>query len=105
MVFGMLYATKYARAYFPDSIPKWNPVPVLLVWNAAWLVLFLVARSAAIALPAILGPVAIVGGNAVILTVFGVPGRTAKPKELPAGVEPGRERIVPEPKKRRRKRR
>jgi hypothetical protein len=105
VVFGMLYATKYARAYFPDSIPKWRPTPVLLIWNAAWLVLFLIARATALALPQILGPVVFVGGNAVILTVFGVPGRATKSKEQSSTVEPGRERVVPEPKRRRHKRR
>lgn len=106
LTLGLLVGTRYFKAHYAHNLPKWQPVPVLLVYNAILTVVVLFSRySNAFALPEVVAPVAFIGGNAVLMHLFGIPqfGRAKKAAAPPT--DPNRARIVPTAKKRRQKRR
>ena len=106
LMFGLLVGTRYFKAHYAHTLPKWQPVPVLLVYNAILTALVLASRySSTFTLPEVVAPVAFIGGNAVLMHLFGIPrfGRAKKAAAPPT--DPNRERIVPTAKKPRQKRR
>ncbi len=107
LIFGILTGARYLRIMFADSIPKWSTWTVLLVYNGFWAALIVADRIAGpFSVPSVLVPVAVVGGNAALVTLFGLPpGLRRTPKPKPEPIDPSREKIVFEARKKRHKKR
>ncbi len=111
LIFGLLTGARYLKVMYAGRIPKWSTWTVLLVYNGVIGALLLAGRLGGIALPAVVTPVAVVGGNGALLTFFGAPPglrRTPKAQRTrsgPVAPDPSREKIVPSAKKRRHKKR
>lgn len=107
LIFGLLTGARYLKVLYIDSIPKWSPSVVLLVYNGLVAALVLLDRYTGLTLPAVFVPVAVVGGNAALVSLFGLPPglrrRNPKSSAAKSDIDPNRERIVPTAKKKRHK--
>jgi len=106
-IFGVLLLARWARRR--RMVPELPPWPLFLVYNGTWALLLLLEQQGLFQMPPVLSPIGLVGGNGVLIMLFGLPElpdwlrRRSKDKTAP--IDPDRVRIVPTRKKRRQKRR
>lgn len=106
-IFGALVLARWAkRSHMVPQLPPW---PLFLIYNGTWALLLLLERQGLFAMPTVLGPIGLVGGNGVLIILFGRPELPVwlrrRPKDKTAPTDPDRMRIVPTRKKKRQKRR
>lgn len=105
-VFGFLWTARYLRYRgFRPVVRLW---PLFLSYNGFWALMFVAERYVeAFTLPAFLAPVALVGGNGFLVSLFGLPTLslsrmkpgTRGPKAPPP--DPHRYKIEPKSRKKR----
>jgi hypothetical protein len=104
---GLLLASRHLKARL--KLPRISPWLAMGVYNAIWAAIILADRYTALTLPDIVAPVAVVGGNGVLVNFFGIPTlpKRQKPKKKSAKAvsDPDREPLVPKSKKKRRHKR
>jgi hypothetical protein len=108
-VFAMLMLGRWARRRY--TFPKLTHLQAYFGYNAIVVSLLGALYLGGLSLPAWAFPVALVGGNAILAEVYGLPKlggpRRRKPKKgaATAAADLARQKIVPEAKKKRHKRR
>jgi ABC-type uncharacterized transport system permease subunit len=108
-VFAALFGARMARKRL--TLPKPPLYPLYIGYNGLIAAILLLLHFAGVIVPGPVAPIAVVGGNAVLAELFGLPklparARKAKSKKgSAADYDPNREKIVPEAKKKRHKRR
>lgn len=105
---GMLMAARYLKPRL--KLPAVSPWLAMGAYNSFWAVLLLAERYTALALPTILAPVAIVGGNGVLVSFFGMPALKRRPQSKAVSAsgrrsDPDRQPLTPKSKKKRRHKR
>lgn len=120
-VSGLLLGSRYLKPRI--KVPAISPWLAMGVYNGIWAVILLAERFTALSLPGFILPVGVVGGNGVLVNLFGLPTlpRRQKKKGSTASSrggrgqgsqggrdperDPDREPLIPKSKKKRRHKR
>lgn len=107
-VFALATASRLVKRRW--EIPAVSPWLVLVPYNVLWATLLIAARQLEWGLPAFAMPVALVGGNAALANLFGLPIlrpllTRKRPSAARAKPEDGREKLIPRPRKKKRQKR
>lgn len=105
-VFGLATVSRLVkRRWNPPEISPWL---VLGPFNVIWAVLFILGMKFQWPLPTFVMPVALVGGNAALANLFGLPvfsRRAARKRRSGSASDPDREKIIPRSRKKKRQKR
>lgn|GEM_PF-1906266 len=108
-VFGLALLSRVVKRRM--ALPAVSPWLVLVPYNLIWAAVLLAGRYNRLNLPAFVLPVALVGGNAALVNLFGLPllrplgaGTRTRPGAK-AAPDPDREKLLPKARKKKRSKR